>query len=184
MEVEVVGGEVQHHRGVGGESRAVVQLLCRHLHGEQGRRVRVQHGVHDRLADVAGDPGVEAGCDADGRDHLRGGGLAVGPRDREPGRPPVGMLQPAGEVDVGEERAPPTRRRPAPADGAAGSRARSPRAGSRPGPPTCVPVRRPGCRPAPRRCRRVRPPHPSVRSRRPRAPWRPGRAGRSPPSNR
>lgn len=100
--VEVVRGQVEDGRGVGAYGGRPVQLVAGELDGEDVVGLLAGHHVDDRGADVADGRGLETGRAQDRREHLGGGGLAVGTGDREP-RGRVLAAQQPGDLDVAHD---------------------------------------------------------------------------------
>ncbi len=83
-----------------------MQLVAGEFDGEDVVLRLAEHGVQQRYADVADGRGAQARGLQDGRQHPYGGGLAVGPGDREPGRGLAAVVaaQAPGEFDVAPDR--------------------------------------------------------------------------------
>ena len=90
--VQVVRRDVEQHGDLGAEPLGERELETRDLGHEHGRRAGLGGHGHGGTADVADGLGGHAPLGEEVGDERRGGRLAVGPGDRDPGRaghPPV-----------------------------------------------------------------------------------------------
>ena len=102
MAVEVVGGEVEEDRALGGEGDAVLELEAGGLADDRRGRVDLAGERGERRADVAGDGDRLAGRPVDVAEQLGDGRLAVGAGDGEEavGDRPPGELELADHLDA------------------------------------------------------------------------------------
>ena len=99
--IEVVGGDVEHGRGIGAHRLLPVQLEAREFDREH-LESRLEHGLEQRRADVAAGLGPEPGGQQHRFEHRRGRRLAVGAGDRQPFRV-VGAPDPPGQFDLADD---------------------------------------------------------------------------------
>ena len=98
--VEVIGSEVETGRGQRTERTGGVKLETGQFDGHD-IGPPLQDGGDGGRSDVAHGRRVESGRSQDGREHADRGGLAISPRDDDPGnRRPGGPLQAPGEFDL------------------------------------------------------------------------------------
>ncbi len=104
--VEVVGCDVEQGGGARRHRVRPVQLIARQLERDDVVRLRVEHGLDDRVADVAGRGDPQSGRPQHLGQHPHRRGLAVGTGHGEPGRGPLRVAQPPGQLDLPPDRDP------------------------------------------------------------------------------
>ena len=104
--VEMVGGDVEHRRGDGGDRSLPVQLEAGQLDREDVIGLRVQHRLEDRRADVAGRRRAQPRRPQDRGEHVDGRRLAVRAGDREPRSRALERAHPPRQLDLAPDRYP------------------------------------------------------------------------------